>query len=222
MNFATVKQANGQNVNMPGKIVEFKGEGINQTSGKPWKKVNIIDDNNEKHQVTLRGTLPGPEMTEQRGEFAISTFQGNSPQHGAYQGFSGFWNSDAQVQPPQYSQAPQQGNQAGYQPQQQSPPPYQQQAPPPQQRPQQNNVQDDIRFAQALNRACEEYNHGKIEETGIEERTNIYYRILQTRVFPMRMGHGQEQQQPPQQQQAPPPQQPQYGSDTVLDDNIPF
>ncbi len=221
MNFTAVKQANGQNVNMPGKIVEIKGEGVNQGSGKPWKKVNIVDDNNEKHQVTLRGTLPGPQMIEQRAEFAISTFQGNSPQHGAYQGFSGFWNSDAQVQPPQYSQAPpQQGNQVGYQPRQQSPPPYQQQAPPPQQKPQQSNIQDDIRFAQGLNRACEEFNHDKIKEEAIEERTNIYHRILQTRVFPMRMTHGQAPQQEPPQQPAP-PQQPQYGT-SELDSEIPF
>jgi len=218
MNFAAVKQGNGQNVNMPGKIVEIKGEGVNQNSGKPWKKVNIMDDNNEKHQVTLRGNLPGPEMIEQRADFAISTFQGNSPQHGTYQGFSGFWNNTAQVQPAQYSQAPpqqnqqpfQQGGQANYPPQQQAPP-QQQQKPP------QNNVQDDIRFAQACNRASDEFNHGKIEENCIEERANIWYRILTTRTFPMCMGHGQEQQQAPPQQQ-----RPQYGSDPALDQDIPF
>ncbi len=176
MNFQTVKQANGQNVNMPGKIVEFKGEGINQTSGKPWKKVNIVDDNNEKHQVTLRGTLPGPEMIEQRAEFAISTFQGNSPQHGAYQGFSGFWNNDAQVQPSQYSQQPPQ-QQGGQQPQQQASQP----------RHQPDNRQDDIRFAQALNNSLDDLRHGKIDLCDMDSKTNLYYGILKTRQFPPEM-----------------------------------
>ena len=99
MNFAQVDQTPmNENVQMMGTILEFKGEGINQTSGKPWKKVTITDGN-VKHQVTLRGTLPGPEMLNRPASFSISRFQGNSPQHGAYTGYSGFWNANAQVMP---------------------------------------------------------------------------------------------------------------------------
>ena len=108
----------------------------------------------------------------------------------------------------------------------QSPPPQQgyqqaqQQAPPTQQRPQQDTRQDSIQFAQALNLAVSEYVSDKIKINEIEETTNIFYRILKTRQFPMLMGHGQEQQAPPQKQA---PAQP-YDSNAGFDptDNIPF
>ena len=115
MNFAEVEKANGQNVNMLGTILEFKGEGINQVSGKAWKKV-VITDGTVRHQVTLRGTLPGPEMINQQADFSVSTFQGNSLQHGAYMGYSGFWNSTAHVRQTQQS-PPQQGYQQQSSPQ---------------------------------------------------------------------------------------------------------
>jgi hypothetical protein len=119
-------------------------------------------------------------------------------------------------------QQPQQQQGQGFQQQpQQQAPPQQRQAP------QQDNRQDSIQFAQALNLAVSEYVNGKGEEASIDERTNIYYRVLKTRVFPMRMTHGhqQEQQQPPQ-QPAPQDQQPQQPYDPnaafIPTDDIPF
>lgn len=80
-------------------------------------------------------------------------------------------------------QPPQQGNQ---QPPQNYPQP-QQQPPPPQQRPPQDNVQDRIAFAQAYNRANDEYIADKIKEEQIKERTQTHYNVLKTRQFPAQM-----------------------------------
>lgn len=175
----------------------------------------------DKFQSTgvMLNTGNGDFWVDIKGNLDWKQYKGNTYTFEINQNSKGYWggtiagNTQGMGGPGPGRQQPQQGNQAGYQPQQQQPPP-------PQQRPQQNNVQDDIRFAQALNRACEEFNHNKIEENCIDERTNIYYRILQTRVFPMKMTHGhqQEQQEPPPQE----PQQPQYGSNQALDDSVPF
>lgn len=108
MNFQAVTQANGNNVTMFGVITEFTGEGINPNSNKPYKKAKITDDNNETHTVTLRGVLPPVTLINQRAQFNLSTYPGNY-QGQPYTGYSGFWNSNAQVnqQPaPQQPQAP--------------------------------------------------------------------------------------------------------------------
>ena len=118
---------------------------------------------------------------------------------------------------PQYQnqqQAPQQGGsnflpkptppQQGYQPPSQQPPQ------------QQDSVQDRIAFAQAYNRACDEYNVGKVEQEQIQERTRIHYKVLTTRQVPFEMSLSGPQQPAP---QAPPPQ-----PDPPFDptDDIPF
>lgn len=166
--------------------------------GKKTQNIFLTDGVGIEHKVKIYiGNNPDINSGDS-GEFIVGP---NPYENKMY--YSGF--IQGQLQAGQQQAPQQQGNQAGYQPQQQRPP--------------QNNVQDDIRFAQALNRACEEYNHGKIEETAIDERTNVYYRILQNRVFPMRMKHGhqQEQQQAPQQQPAS-----NYGVAPELDDDLAF
>ena len=55
------------------------------------------------------------------------------------------------------------------------------QDPPSQER---RDVQDEIRFAQALNLACHDHCHDKIDECGKEARVEEYYEILKTRQFP--------------------------------------
>jgi hypothetical protein len=130
----------------------------------------------------------------------------------------------------QYQQGQQQPQQQSYQ---QQPQQGQQQAPPPQQQAQpQDSVQDRIAFAQAYNRASDEYIAGKIEQEQIHERTKVHYKVLTTRQFPFEMslsGPATQEQSPPQappQQQAPPPQlAPQqdttdYGA--TLEQDIPF
>ncbi len=59
--------------------------------------------------------------------------------------------------------------------------------PPSQERPPQRDVQDEIRFAQALNLACQDHCHDKIDECGKEARVKEYYEILKTREFPAYM-----------------------------------
>ena len=98
MNWQTVEQANGQNAQMNGTITEFCGEGINEKSGKPWKKVKVTDGN-KIHNVTLRGdTLPGPDALDKPSSFTLATYQGTY-QNKQYTGYSGFWNGLAQGQP---------------------------------------------------------------------------------------------------------------------------
>lgn len=84
---------------MPGVLHEFKGEGLSK-SGSPYKKVSIKDDAGELHNVTLRGTLPGPDLVNQRAQFSLSAFTGQRPGGGDYIGYSGFWDSRAQVEAP--------------------------------------------------------------------------------------------------------------------------
>jgi len=48
----------------------------------------------------------------------------------------------------------------------------------------QNPVQDDIRFAQALNLAVSELVHGVIDTSLVESKAGVYYTILKTRNFP--------------------------------------
>ena len=87
----------------------------------------------------------------------------------------------------QNQQAPQQQTPQGQGFQQQGQQPAQQQGytPPPQNAP--RDVQDEIRFAQALNLACQDVCHDKISEPGIHERVRTYYQILKTRQFPADM-----------------------------------
>ena len=92
---------------------------------------------------------------------------------------------------PQYNQQP---PQPGYG---QSPPGYGQ-GYPPQPPPPQDNVQDRIQFAQALNLAVSEYVNEQIIETQIKERARIYYHILKSRAFPPSMSSDPPQPEPQQ------------------------
>lgn len=89
MNFNAVRQAGGTNVIMSGKITEFKGEGVNPTSQKPWKTVAVQDMDGETHNVTIRGNLPDANALNQPAQFTISTYNGMH-QGKPYVGFSGF------------------------------------------------------------------------------------------------------------------------------------
>ena len=98
MNWQTVESANGQNVQMTGTITEICGEGVNENSGKPWKKVKVTDGS-KLHNVTLRGdTLPGPDALNKPSSFTLATYQGTY-QGKQYIGYSGFWNGVAQGTP---------------------------------------------------------------------------------------------------------------------------
>ena len=98
MNFAQVQTAGDQLTTMFGVITEFKGEGVNPKSQKPYKKVVIVDDVNVKHNVTLRGSLPDVSILNQRVQFNLSSYQGTYEGQ-PYTGYSGFWNAQAQVAP---------------------------------------------------------------------------------------------------------------------------
>lgn len=81
-----------------------------------------------------------------------------------------------------------------YENQDQQPPQPQPQAPQPQPQPQPprpaqapNDVQDNIRFAQALNLSEADCRHDKIDLCRMEAQTNIYYNILKSRQFPANM-----------------------------------
>jgi len=110
MNFQQVQQANGQNVIIFGTIVEFKGQGVNPKSNKPYMKVSVLDDTGVKKNVTLRGALPTMNMINQRVQFNLRSYQGTY-QGQPYTGYSGFWYNRATVNqgqpqmPPQAAQA---------------------------------------------------------------------------------------------------------------------
>jgi len=109
------------------------------------------------------------------------------------------------------------GNQQGGNQGEQQPPQQNQQ--PQRQAPQQDNVQDRIAFAQAYNRACDEYNADKISEEQIQERTRMHYKVLTTRQFPLSMSlSGPQQDEQPQFQQ---PADQKAGYNPPVDD-IPF
>lgn len=114
----------------------------------------------------------------------------------------------------QQQQPPQQGNQAGYQPQNQQVPPQ------PQQQPPQQNIQDNIAFGQAYNLANADHVADKIKQEQIKERTQTHYNVLKTRQFPALMS---EYTPPPQQE---PSQQSQedydYNKAFNPTDDIPF
>ncbi len=103
MNFKAVQQAAGTNVIMSGTILEFKGEGVSPTSGKPWKKVVAQDMDGEKHNVTIRGRLPDVNAVNKPAQFTISTYNGTARDGSPYVGYSGFCDPL-----PDYSQTTQQ------------------------------------------------------------------------------------------------------------------
>ncbi len=109
MNFAAVKQANGQSVTMFGTFNEIGGVSFTQNQ-KPVCKCQIIDDAGEKHLVRLYNQdAPMPTLVNMRQEFSLKSYQGQY-QGQPYTGYSGFWNDRAQVN----QAAPQTAPQASY------------------------------------------------------------------------------------------------------------
>lgn len=110
MNFQTVEQANGNNIDMFATITELNESGYSK-SNKPYQKITIIDDAGVKHKVTIRGSnLPTVAVLNQRQAFTLSIWR--NPQSGNT-GYSGFWNPKTAVgqtagfqQPPQMPQNP--------------------------------------------------------------------------------------------------------------------
>lgn len=98
MNFQIVEQNNGNLVQMFGVFTDIGG--LQYTPQRKAKAIcKIRDDTNVEHTVHIyqgKGQLPGPEHFNQRCQFTLSTFQGNY-QGKSYTGYSGFWNSDAQI-----------------------------------------------------------------------------------------------------------------------------
>ena len=144
MNFAQVKQANGQNVTLFATFDEVGGVSLTPKNRKQVCKCQIIDDDKERHLVRLYGTMPTPAMLKMRQEFSLSSYQGQNQQGQPYTGYSGFWNDRVQVnqvpanappapyatpQPPQgRPQAPQQSAQPPNVPQAPQAPPSRPQA----------------------------------------------------------------------------------------------
>ncbi len=107
MNFAAVKQANGQNVTMFGTFNEIGGVSFTQNQ-KPVCKCQIIDDAGEKHLVRLYNQdAPMPTLVNMRQEFSLKSYQGQTQQGQPYTGYSGFWNDRAQVNQAAPQTAPQ-------------------------------------------------------------------------------------------------------------------
>ena len=96
MNFAQVKQANGNNVTMFGTFVEVGGVSLTQNQ-KQVCKCQLTDDNKEQHLVRLYGTMPTPALLNMRQQFSLSSYQGTNQRGQPYTGFSGFWNDRAMV-----------------------------------------------------------------------------------------------------------------------------
>jgi len=113
MNFNTVRQAMGQKdergydvkVTMCATFRDIAGITFTKNQ-KQTCIVKLQDGTGEAHNVHLYGTMPEQPMNNQRAEFALSAFNGNA-QGGPYVGYSGFWNSRANVnQSQQQTQQP--------------------------------------------------------------------------------------------------------------------
>ena len=109
MNFQTVAANNGSLVAIFATVAEVGASKLN-VNQKPIQSVTLTDDNGEQHKATINkgnGQLLDSNALGQRLAFNLSTYQG---QHGV--GYSGFWNSRAQVNqegqttPPKPPQAP--------------------------------------------------------------------------------------------------------------------
>jgi len=111
MNFQAVEQANGNKVTIFGTFTEIGG--VQYTPQQKAKAIcKIRDTTGIEHKVHIYqgiGELPTPQNLNQRCQFTISTFQGNYKGQ-PYIGYSGFWNSNAQVAPHNTQQAPQATN----------------------------------------------------------------------------------------------------------------
>lgn len=116
MNFAQVKQANGNNVTILATFVDIGGVSFTQNQ-KQVCKCQLRDDNGEQHLVRLYSTMPLSTLLNMRQQFSLSSYQGTNQRGQPYTGFSGFWNDRAMVgqvpgNAPQAPQAPQQPAQA--------------------------------------------------------------------------------------------------------------
>ena len=106
MNFEIIESMNGELAPMFGALTSIEGLGTTNT-GKAFAKCKITDDAGITHNVRIyqgKGQLPSATQINQRLALSISTYEGNHPTHGAYKGYSGFWNNNSPA--PQNQQAP--------------------------------------------------------------------------------------------------------------------
>jgi len=98
MNFSTIEQADGNLATMFGVFTEIGGA-TTTSNGKIKSLCKVRDDTGVMHNVHIyqgKGQLPSPQQLNQRYQFSLSTYRGYY-QEQAYTGYSGFWNSTAQV-----------------------------------------------------------------------------------------------------------------------------
>lgn len=110
MNFQAVDQANSKNVAIWATLSTWDGIAFTPNQAK-YLSCKLIDDNGDGHKCRIyegKGSLPGQEHLNKRLEFSLSCYQGKTSQGQPYTGYSGFWNSNAQVAPQNAQQAPQQ------------------------------------------------------------------------------------------------------------------
>lgn len=183
MNFAAAEQIKDQKENdypktvaMVGEITEFMGEGITESSGKPWKKVKVKDTTGALHNVMLRGTLPDVTVKNQNSNFSIACYTGTY-QNKPYTGYSGFWNGilEGPQEPAQQEQAPPSTPEDTPQQGKNSP------------RQAANAKQDSFQFSMALLMTVVDRLNSLVDEPGIEGRTKMYCKIMETREFPATM-----------------------------------
>ena len=97
MNFAQVRNANGQNATMFGTFNEIGGVSLNQNQ-KQVCKCQVTDDAGEKHLVRLYNqNMPTPALLNMRQQFTLSSYQGQTQKGQPYTGYSGFWDDRAMV-----------------------------------------------------------------------------------------------------------------------------
>jgi len=111
MNFGTVRNANGQLIEMFATALEV-GPSKLSSNKKPYQAVKLRDDTGEEHQLTImqgQGKLLDAACLNQRLAFNLETYQGRSGV-----AYSGFWRDTVKVNqaPAQYQQGPPQIGQA--------------------------------------------------------------------------------------------------------------
>jgi hypothetical protein len=112
MNFQTIQQNNGNLVQMVATVAEIGTQKLS-SNNKPIQSIVLIDANNEKHKVTLykgSGLLLTENALGNKYQFNLRTFQGDYKGQ-PYTGYSGFWDSKAQITSQSAQQAPQQAAQ---------------------------------------------------------------------------------------------------------------
>lgn len=108
MNFQTVDESpQNQNITMFAALISWEGISFSANQ-KKYLTCKLQDDDGVKHTCRIyegKDQIPDESRLGQRLEFSISWYSGTS-QRGKYTGYSGFWNSNAQVNQPTPPQGP--------------------------------------------------------------------------------------------------------------------